>query len=253
MQLAPSAQAAGWGAKVLDTCVSTNAEALELARAGVTRPTWVVARRQTGGRARRGRSWTSEPGNLYTSLFLPDPAPPGCAAQLSFVIALALRDAVVAGAPEHAARLRLKWPNDVLCDGKKIAGLLLEGEMGKVFTVAIGVGVNCRHHPDGTEFPATDLAASGIDLPPEALFRNLSATMLSRLEMWGRGNGFTAIRSDWLAAAAGIGGRVRVRLETREFSGLFETLDADGHLVVIGDDGIRESVAAGDVFPLGSA
>ena len=253
MQLAPSAQAAGWGAKVLDSCGSTNAEALALARAGVTRPTWVVARTQTGGRARRGRSWTSEPGNLYTSLFLPDPAPPGCAAQLSFVTALAVRDAVVAGAPEHAARLRLKWPNDVLCDGKKIAGLLLEGEMGKLFTVAIGIGVNCRHHPEGTEFPATDLAASGIDLDPGALFRHLSATMLFRLDMWKRGDGFAAIRSDWLADAAGIGGRVRVRLETREFSGLFETLDADGHLIVTKDDGIRETVAAGDVFPLGSA
>jgi BirA family biotin operon repressor/biotin-[acetyl-CoA-carboxylase] ligase len=252
MQLAPSAQAAGWSAKVLDTCVSTNAEALALARAGVTRPTWVVARRQTGGRARRGRSWTSEPGNLYASLFLPDPALPGCAAQLSFVTALAVRDAVVAGAPQHGARLSLKWPNDVLCDGKKIAGLLLEGEMGKVFTVAIGIGVNCRHHPEGTEFPATDLAASGIELPLETLFGNLTRTMLFRLKMWDRGDGFAAIRSDWLADAAGLGARVRVRLETREFSGLFDTLDADGHLIVVKDDGIRETVAAGDVFPLGS-
>jgi BirA family biotin operon repressor/biotin-[acetyl-CoA-carboxylase] ligase len=253
MQLAPSAVAAGWAVKLLDCCVSTNSEALAVGHAGEGRPTWVVARRQTGGRARRGRNWTSEPGNLYTSLYLPDPAPPARAAQLSFVIALAVRDAIIACAPEHAARLTLKWPNDVLCDGRKIAGLLLEGEMGKVFTVAIGIGVNCRHHPEGTEFPATDLAASGIEVSPGDLFRSLTATMLSRVGLWDRGEGFAAVRSDWLAAAAGVGGRVRVRLESREFSGRFETIDADGHLLVTLDDGGREAVAAGDVFPLGAA
>lgn len=251
MHLAPSAVAAGWAAKHLDTCVSTNAEALALARAGETRPTWVTARSQTGGRARRGRVWTSEPGNLYASLLLTEPAPPERAAQLSFVAALAVRDAIVAAAPDHAARLTLKWPNDILLDGRKIAGLLLEGEMGKLFSVAIGIGVNCRHHPEGTEFPATDLAAGGIDLPPDALFRSLSSTMLFRLGLWNRGDGFAAIRSDWLADAAGLGGPVRVRLDKRELTGRFETLDADGHLILSLADGSREAIAAGDVFPLG--
>lgn len=253
MRLAASAVAAGWGVRCLDSCVSTNAEALALARAGEVRPTWVVARTQTGGRARRGRSWTSEPGNLYASLFLPDPSLPACAAQLSFVAALAVRDAVIAGAGDLAPRLTLKWPNDVLLDGRKIAGLLLEGQAGMPFSVAIGIGVNCRSHPDATEYPAADLAACGVELPAEDLFLSLSATMLFRLGLWDRGDGFVAIRSDWLAAAAGMGGKVRVRLEASEFTGRFTALDADGHLIVTLPDGSTKVVAAGDVFPLGSA
>jgi BirA family transcriptional regulator, biotin operon repressor / biotin---[acetyl-CoA-carboxylase] ligase len=253
MQLAPSALAAGWAAKVLDSCVSTNAEALALGAAGENRPTWVVARTQSHGRARRGRSWVSAPGNLYTSLLLPDPSRSGCAAQLSFVSALAVRDAIATAAPEHAARLTLKWPNDVLCDGRKIAGLLLEGQAGKLFSVVIGIGVNCRHHPEGTEFAATDLAAAGIGLSSETLFGLLSASMLARIGMWDRGAGFAGIRSDWLATAAGLGGPVRVRLENRELTGQFEALDAEGHLLLRLPDGRRETIAAGDVFPLGAA
>jgi BirA family biotin operon repressor/biotin-[acetyl-CoA-carboxylase] ligase len=253
MRLAASAVAAGWGVRCLDSCVSTNAEALALSRTGEVRPTWVVARIQTNGRARRGRTWSSEPGNLYTSLFLPDPSLPACAAQLSFVAALAVRDAVIAGAPQLASRLTLKWPNDVLLDGRKIAGLLLEGQAGTPFSVAVGIGVNCRCHPEGTEYPATSLAACGVDLSAEALFQSLSATMLFRLGLWDRGDGFASIRADWLAAAAGVGGKVRVRLDAREFTGRFTALDADGHLVVTLEDGSTEIIAAGDVFPLGSA
>jgi BirA family biotin operon repressor/biotin-[acetyl-CoA-carboxylase] ligase len=253
MRLAPSAIAAGVAVVVHERCASTNAEALALARTGESRTTWVVAHAQTGGRGRRGRPWTSEPGNLYASLLLCDPAPTERLAQLSFVAALAVRDAVLAVVPGFASRVTLKWPNDVLCDGHKLAGLLLEGHAGRPFAVAMGIGVNCRHHPDGAEFPATDLAACGAELTPGDLFTALSATMLERLVQWDRGDGFASIRADWLTAAAGVGGKVRVRLEAREFTGRFTALDTDGRLVVTLDDGSTEVVAAGDVFPLGSA
>src|SRR6266481_4556190 len=124
----------------LDFVDSTNAQALRLARAGERGPLWIVAKTQTAGRGRRGRTWVSEPGNLYASLLLTDPAPPERFPELSFVAALALHDAIGGRTPGLASRLVLKWPNDLLIDRNKFAGILVEGEG---VAVAIGVGVNC--------------------------------------------------------------------------------------------------------------
>src|SRR5580658_542086 len=130
----------------LDAVDSTNAEALRRARAGERGPLWIVARTQSAG---RGRAWESAAGNLHATLLLSDPAPPAAAPQLGFVAALALHDAAHAAAP--ALDLALKWPNDLLCGGRKIAGILIEGE-GVPLVVAIGIGVNCRTHPHATEY-----------------------------------------------------------------------------------------------------
>ena len=140
MQLAPGAAAAGVGLISRDTVGSTNAEALALARAGERGPLWITARAQSAGRGRRGRTWVSEPGNLYASLLLTDPAPPERAAQLAFVAALAVHDAIAATAPALASELAFKWPNDVLLGGAKLAGILIEAE-GAPLVVAIGIGV----------------------------------------------------------------------------------------------------------------
>ena len=252
MELAAAAAAAGASLQIFDTVGSTNAEALAAARSGTRGPLWVVAQAQTGGRGRRGRAWTSAPGNLYASLLLTDPAPPEHVAQLSFVAALAVRDAIVACAPTLAPAVRLKWPNDVLCNGKKLAGILLEGVAGTPFAVVIGIGVNCRHHPDGNEFPATDLAAEGAQVSPAELLSALSAAMADRVRQWERGDGLAGIRADWLGQAAGIGTVIRVRLEQRELIGRFEALDRDGRLLLKTEDGAIETIAAGDVFPVGS-
>src|SRR5258708_39940625 len=125
----------------LDTVDSTNAEALRRARAGERGPLWIVARQQSAGRGRRGRAWVSPPGNLHATLLLTDPAPAAAAPQLGFVAGLALVDAAAAAAPLLASRLALKWPNDLLCGARKIAGILIEGE-GSPLTVAVGIGVN---------------------------------------------------------------------------------------------------------------
>ena len=130
-----------------DALGSTNAEALALARAGERGPLWLSATQQTAGRGRRGREWVSEPGNLYATLLLSTPSAADVAPQLSFVAALAVHDAIVACAPALADRLRLKWPNDVLIGGAKVAGILIEAESSPVFYVAIGIGVNCVSHP----------------------------------------------------------------------------------------------------------
>lgn len=256
---APSAPAARRIA--LDQIGSTSEEALTRARAGERGPFWVTARSQTAGRGRRGRSWVSEPGNLYATLLLSDPCAPAQAAELSFVAALAVHDAVLALAP--TARPQLKWPNDVLVGGRKLAGILVEGEGGSAgftiagpagFTVAVGIGVNCASHPAEAAFPATDLAEQGITVEPDALFAELAKAMDRRLVQWNQGfgnQGFATIRADWLARAASLGAEVSVRLPDRTVTGTFRGLDEAGRLMMDAG-GTQEVIAAGEVFALGA-
>jgi BirA family biotin operon repressor/biotin-[acetyl-CoA-carboxylase] ligase len=251
MQLAPEAAAAGIGLIAFDTIGSTNAEALARGRAGEAGPLWITARAQTAGRGRRGRTWVSEPGNLHATLLLTDPAPPERAAQLSFVAALAAHDAIAACAPAFGGRLAFKWPNDVLLDGAKLAGILIEAEGTCPLIVAVGLGINCAHHPAGTEFPATDLAAAGAHVGAAQLFGALSLAMIDRLREWE--TGFASIRAAWLARAGGRGGEVHARLGARELTGRFETLDEAGRLLLRLPDGKLETIAAGEVFPVASA
>lgn len=251
MQLHPSASATGASLISHDTLGSTNAEAMALARAGERGPLWVTAARQTAGRGRRGNVWASPPGNLYASLLLSDPAPAAHLAELCFVVALAVRDAVASFLlPLGGDRLKLKWPNDLLLDSAKLTGILIEAESvrGTSATVA-GIGVNCAHHPAGTGYPATDLAAHGIAVTADALLRELSGAMVTRLAQWDRGENFVAIRAEWLSHAAGIGGDIVVRLPDRELSGKFESLDRTGRLMLRLPAGQLEAITAGDVFP----
>lgn len=253
MQLSSAALAAGYRLTAYDSVASTNAEALALAHRAERGPLWIAARRQTAGRGRRGNEWVSPPGNLYATLLLTDPAPSERAPELSFVTALALYDAILECAPALGTALALKWPNDVLCGGAKLAGILIEGERAaEALAVAIGVGVNCQHHPAQTRYPATDLNAAGARVSPEALLAALSATMLGRLGQWGRGAGFGDIRADWIARAAGMGGDMQVRLPDQEIFGRGEGLDDRGRLLLRLADGSVLAIAAGEVFPLAS-
>ena len=238
---------------VHELLTSTNTEALALARAGERGPLWVTAERQSAGRGRRGRTWTSERGNLFASLLLTEPAPAEHWPELAFVAALALHDAVVELAETIKPQLAIKWPNDLLLTGRKFAGILIEGEGTQVGAVAVGIGVNCKSHPKDTDFPATDLGAAGAKISAAKLFRALSVKMLGRLAQWNRGEHFSTVRTDWLARAAGLGDVIRVRLADREISGRFETLDDTGRLVLLLPEGGREAVAAGDVVALEGA
>ena len=232
-----------------DSVGSTNAEALARARAGDPGPLWITAREQTVGRGRRGRAWTSPPGNLYATLLLGDPGPTAVAPQLSFVAALAVHDAVLAAAGQRPISLMLKWPNDVLCSGAKLAGILIEGE-GRPLAVAIGIGINCRQHPTDTAYPATDLGEAGVEVSPELLFDRLAPAMQRRLAQWDCGHGFASIRADWLARAHAPGTELSLRFGERESTGAFETLDEAGRLIVRRPDGKTEAIMAGDVFPV---
>ncbi|HYQ07212.1 MAG TPA: biotin--[acetyl-CoA-carboxylase] ligase [Xanthobacteraceae bacterium] len=258
MQLDPIAVAAGVRVEVLGTTGSTNTQARLRASAGATGPLWITAITQTEGRGRHGRSWISPPGNLHASLLLRDPAPFEQAPQLAFVAALALRDAVALEAASLVPQLAFKWPNDLLLDGRKCAGILIEGEAAsdgaaaeKHFIVIVGIGVNCVNHPppdDSNGFLATNLQAHGAAITPKQLFQRLSATMCARLAQWDRGRGLPAILGDWLAHARGIGEQIRVRNGAAEVQGRFVGLDQSGRLVLELKDGSIKTISAGDVF-----
>lgn len=249
MDPGPATAASGVRLISHDVIASTNADALSRARAGERGPLWITARQQSHGRGRRGRRWVSEPGNLYASLLLADPSAVEHAAELSFVAALALHDAIIDAAAMLGPRLKLKWPNDVLCDGAKVAGILVEGESapGRPLVAVIGIGVNCANHPPATAYPATDLNAAGAMVAPEVLFGLLSCAAAQRLIEWGRGKGFDAIRTAWLARAAGLGDTIRVTSAEGEREGRFETLDPAGRLLLRLPDGTLEPVTAGEM------
>jgi BirA family biotin operon repressor/biotin-[acetyl-CoA-carboxylase] ligase len=233
---------AGYGLKSCDELDSTNAEARRMADAGEQGPLWITAARQTAGRGRRGRSWESATGNLAATLLIRPTRPLTEWAQLSFAAAIAAADMAANLAPQ--AHITVKWPNDILGHGGKLAGILLEtaGPM-----LAIGIGVNLAAHPEGTEFPATSLAALGVrPPPPEDALALLAAGFAGWYEVW-RTDGFSPIRDAWLARAAGLGQRIRARLPDRERMGVFEGIDADGALL-LNEAGRTIAIAAGDVF-----
>jgi len=209
---------------------------------------------QLAGKGRNARNWVSPAGNLYVSLLLTDAAPPAHIAELSFVLSLALRDAVLTASGLHdTGALTLKWPNDLMAEGAKTAGLLLEGGRGAGhdFIVA-GFGVNIVSHPDGTTHRATHLTALGLTIDRDGLLAALSDAVTARLVQWNRGANFAAIRRDWLAHAHGFGGPLRVATLAETFEGTFAGLDDTGRLIVETAGGVR-TVSAGDVFPLASA
>jgi BirA family transcriptional regulator, biotin operon repressor / biotin---[acetyl-CoA-carboxylase] ligase len=253
MRLDPAAEEAGYRLKAHETLPSTNAEALldAIAHPFNAEPLWITARQQTAGRGRRGNSWVSPVGNLYATLLLKNPSKPQLAPQLSFVAAVAVHDAILDRAPALRPKLTCKWPNDTLCAGAKVAGILIESHEVDGFNVAIGVGVNCVDHPVDVSHPAIDLARAGVAVSADDLFVALSRAMMRRLDQWRSGDGFSAVRSDWIDRAAGIGGEMQVRLPDRALFGRWEALDESGCLLLRLADGTLERIAAGDVFPMG--
>ena len=235
----------GWpdGVRLIrfDLLDSTNEEARRLAAAGDTGPVWIAARMQSKGRGRRGNSWISEPGNLFATLL--KSAPNATAAQLGFAASLATADVV--GAYISPSRVRLKWPNDVLLDNRKVAGILLETAGPE--TVAIGIGINLAHHPEGTETPAISVnSATGRSIDPDDAIVNLAARFAAWYGTW-RSQGFAGLKPHWLKLASGLGAPIRARLAASEIKGVFEDLDHDGALLLRNDAGLTRITAA-EVF-----
>lgn len=237
---------------ILPTVDSTNAHALRLAPS-LAGPAWFLGLEQTAGRGRRARPWASPRGNFYATLLLQPAEPPEQIALRSFAAALALRDAFVAltGLPGAFA---LKWPNDVLLNGGKVAGILLEstanGRGG--FHLAIGVGVNLIGAPDaavvepGALLPVSLLQETGLRLAPEA-FLDALALAYAGWEARFTAEGFAPLRSAWLAHAARLGEPIRARTGTQTRDGIFETIDAAGNLILRTPQG-PVAIPAAEVF-----
>lgn len=233
---------------------STNEEAKRLAQLGEASSVWIVAERQTAGRGRRGRVWESPTGNLMCTLLLHPACTPAKAGELSFVAGLAIHDAAKNLVPVDCHEdIQLKWPNDLLIAGKKASGILLESASDggrEVGWLAIGIGLNLAHYPEGTPYPATSIAAETGNEPP-AIGKALSALAQAFdqwLTVWQGMNGFDRVRSAWLERARGIGQEITVRLPDRTLEGVFEGLDGDGALRLKQTNGHVELIAAGDVF-----
>ena len=242
---------AGWRLDARASVGSTNEEAKRLAVAGAPEFTLVWALEQTQGRGRRGRSWASPPGNLYLSLILRPEVAPGEAAQIGFVAAVALAETLRPLLPPDA-ELALKWPNDVLVGRRKVSGILPEamaaGEGGRVEALVLGIGVNVASHPEGTAWPATDLAAAGVDIALERLLERLAASLDRWIGLW-RSEGFAPVRARWMALALAPGALVELRLDGRSLSGRFIEIDPQGALVLAPADGSApQRIRAGEVF-----
>jgi BirA family biotin operon repressor/biotin-[acetyl-CoA-carboxylase] ligase len=228
---------------------STNAEARRRAEAGEAGPVWICALKQTAGRGRRGRAWTSGEGNLAATLLMSTEAAPAEAAQASFVAALAAADLAEACLGPGCARL--KWPNDVLVFGRKAVGVLLEAgaRPDKAMWLAVGVGVNLASHPTDVEPPATSFAEHMAGPAPEP--RAALEILADRFEAWRRvwaAQGFAPIAAAWTDRAHGLGARCEARLPAETLRGVAEGLDPDGALRLRLDGGAIARITAGDVF-----
>lgn len=240
---------AGYRAVVFEEIDSTNEEARRRAVAGERGPLWIMARAQTAGRGRRGREWVSPSGNLMATLLLAPGCPAADAARLSFVAALSVHDALSLWvAPE---RIRLKWPNDTLLDGRKVSGILLEtassGDAASLAWLAVGIGINLAEAPTIAHYPATCVKDHAPPPNPEAALEALATAWERHFGTW-KAQGFAPIREAWLARAAGIGDPIEVRLASETLRGTFTTIDAEGALELLLPDGQRKLVSAGEVF-----
>lgn len=231
----------------IETVDSTNAEARRRAPADPG-PLWITARRQTAGIGRQGRAWSSPDGNLAASLLLPFDGTLGEAATLGFHTGLAVADTLSLLAP--GVPVAVKWPNDVLLDGKKASGILIE-TLGPLpdgrLSLVIGIGLNLAAAPpaEQTRWPATSVAALTGQAPdPDAALGLLANAVAARLAA----GPFAAIRDAWLARAARLGDEIDVRLPTETLRGRFDDVAPDGALILGLPGGATRRILAADIF-----
>ena len=240
----------GYALIARDAVTSTNDEAKAFAAKGAPEGTLVWARTQSAGRGRHGRPWQSPAGNLYMSLVLRPDCPPSKAAQIGFVAALAVASAIGPRLPRDTA-LRLKWPNDVLVDGRKISGILVESGTTRpdaVDWLVLGIGLNVSHAPATAAYPATALAEHCRPVALETMLEDLVEAIDREVRAW-RSEGFGPVRARWLAQAFRKGEDVVVRYDDGERAGRFVDLDRDGGLVLETGAGQRAVLSYGAVFP----
>lgn len=233
------------------TVDSTNAEALRRVAQGEAGPLWIWAGQQEAGRGRRARAWASPPGNLYATLLLTLSGPATRLTEIGHVAGLAVHETVSGLLAGQGRDIALKWPNDLLVDGAKVSGLLIEsiglGSVGP-WSLAIGIGINLASHPRDTAWPAGDLAGFGAAVEPADALERLAAAFARWLDVWREGDGGERLRVAWAERVAGIGKIITVSLADETLTGTFAALDDAGALVLDLPDGTRRRIMAGDVF-----
>jgi BirA family biotin operon repressor/biotin-[acetyl-CoA-carboxylase] ligase len=236
----------------METVDSTNAEARRRALAGEPGPLWIWSARQSQGRGRGGREWISQYGNLFASLLIRVNCPLRVAGQLALLAGIISFDTIAKlVAYEGRSEILLKWPNDILLAGEKVAGMLLEnvGSANESRSiVVIGTGINLASHPENLPQPAVSLATYGMTITPANALETLAGTTHEWLGRWGEGSCFPTIRRAWLDRAGPTGRPLTVRVGSQEVEGVYGGLDADGALRLLMPDGGEYRVTAGDVF-----
>lgn len=246
----PESLPAGYRLAAFESLDSTNERARILAAEGAVDGSVIWARSQTAGRGRQGRQWQSPEGNLYCSIVLRPDMPAAEAAQYSFVTALALGHSLDGLLPDDV-ELSYKWPNDLLLNGRKVAGILLESSgvaNGRLDWLVIGAGLNIEESPAETAYPATSLREAGVaPVAPHDMLSRFIEGFAHWRRRW-RDEGLGVVREAWLKRAARRGGEIVVRLPNEEICGCFEGLDEHGALLLTTADGARRAITAGDVF-----
>jgi BirA family biotin operon repressor/biotin-[acetyl-CoA-carboxylase] ligase len=256
--LGPRAVSAGYRLTAFESIGSTNTEAVASARTGECGPMWFVTSEQTAGRGRRNRAWIAPRGNLASSILEVIDVSPAVAATLGFAAGLAIETALqkvsieasLRSAGSEQMKFSLKWPNDVLARGQKLVGIGLEAEpvADSRLAVVVGIGANVVGAPEGMPTPATSLAALGVAVSAEELFAVLSDCWTEYRGIWDNGRGFGEIRRKWLERAAGLGQGVSIQSGAATISGIFDSIDEAGCLMVATSDGKHVPIAAGDVY-----
>ena len=236
---------------ILDETESTNSEALKLAKS-TDRPTFVIAKKQTNGRGRIDRRWSDPSGNFSGSILIKIDEDLQNLALRSFVAALSVFDAIDQKIGKKH-ELLIKWPNDLLLNGKKICGILLETRnFGTVSVLVIGIGINLLSSPNLDKIknitikPGSILGETGVKLDPLD-FSELIAHHYALRENQLRSMGFSKIREIWMGRAANLGKKITARTPNFEYHGIFDSVDEKGQLIII-NNGEKKKIAAAEIF-----
>jgi BirA family transcriptional regulator, biotin operon repressor / biotin---[acetyl-CoA-carboxylase] ligase len=225
------------------TIDSTNLEAHRLFAEGQSGPLFLLADEQTAGKGRLDRTWASLRGNCYSTLILPLEADIETVPQIGFVVALAVADLL----RQFGIEPRLKWPNDVLVDGAKIAGILCEVLSSNPLTIAIGCGIDVAHSPMGLSYPATCLVAEGVTTNRDAVFQSYRTALAYWITIWNNGQNFPTIREAWIQSAIGIGENITMTAATQHLTGTFESITEQGAVILKPQHGPHHILHAGDL------
>ncbi|AGF74558.1 biotin-protein ligase birA [Bartonella australis AUST/NH1] len=246
------AQKQGYDVESYESVDSTNLVAQRKANAGHRGQLWIVAEEQTQGRARRGRAWYSPKGNFYSSLLLIDDINPKTAAYLSFVAGVSMVEAVRQFIKDKSCAdsvISLKWPNDILLQGKKSSGILLELSRltSQKYALIIGIGMNVKYHYKDTSYPTSCIKNIGLDIDNKQLFTVLTQYFAENYLLWKQQGGGDIIREKWLLYSSHLGQNIKIVNDGKIIEGLFEGLDCDFNCVVKQENGRRAIITAGDV------